>query len=135
MFKKLLLFILLLLLLGGGIGYYVYQKPVESLARKEPDVRITASNLLAAYEADEVAANGRFLGKIVEVTGPVSLLTDEGGKNKVYLDAGSLMSAVICELASGPIPDLKTGEVVIVKGLCSGYLSDVILVQSHIRKP
>lgn len=135
MIKKFLPVALALVLVGAALGYYYYNKPVASLERKKADVTIAATDLLNAYAEDEASANTKFLGKIVEVTGPVSLVTDEGGKVKVYLDAGSPMSAVICELAAGPMPDLKTGGIVTVKGLCSGYLSDVVIVQSHIVEP
>jgi hypothetical protein len=135
MIKKILPVLLGLVIAGAAVGYYLYNKPVASLERKKADVATTSVDLLNAYVNDEAAANTTYLGKVVEVTGPVSLVTDEGGKIKVYLDTGNPMSAVICELAEGPMPDLKTGETATLKGLCSGYLSDVVIVQSHLIKP
>lgn len=135
MIKKILPVLLGLVLAGAAVGYYLYNKPVASLERKKADVTATSVDMLNDYVNDEAAANTKYLGKVVEVTGPVSLVTDEGGKVKVYLDAGNPMSAVICELADGKMPALKTGETATLKGLCSGYLSDVVIVQSHVIKP
>lgn len=135
MIKKILPIVLGLAFIGGAVAFYFYNKPVASLEHKKPDVVITAPDILTAYETDEDAANADYLGKVVQVSGAVTMVTDEGGKIKVYLDTGSPMSAVICELADPEMPDLDPGEQVAVKGLCSGYLSDVILVQSHLSKP
>jgi len=135
MIKKILPVVLVLALAGAAIAYYLYNKPVASLEHKKADVTATSAEIYSAYEQDEAAANTVYLGKIVEVTGPVSLVTDEGGKIKVHLDTGSPMAAVICELESGPMPALKTGQVVTIKGSCSGYLSDVVIVQSVLVNP
>jgi hypothetical protein len=45
------------------------------------------------------------------------------------------MALIICEMETGTeTGDVKAGDMVIVKGMCSGYLSDVILVQSTLVK-
>jgi hypothetical protein len=133
--KKVLLVILAVVLAAAGIGYYLYNKPVASLERKQADVVVTASQLIADYEADETAANAKYHGKVVQVSGPVSTITDEGGVQKVHLDTGNPMSMVICELEDGATPPAAiAGSEVTVKGMCSGYLSDVILVQSTVVK-
>ena len=45
------------------------------------------------------------------------------------------MSLVICELEDGKdAGQIQAGEQAKVKGLCSGYLSDVVLVQSTVEK-
>ena len=43
------------------------------------------------------------------------------------------MSGVICEMEDGQeISSLKTGEKITIKGKCTGFLSDVVLVQSSL---
>ena len=133
--KKILLGILAVGLIALGIGYYMYNKPVASLDNKKPDVVVTASQLIADYEADEAAANTKYHGKVVQVSGPVATITDEGGIKKIHLDTGNPMSMVICELEDGATPPaVDAGTEINVKGMCSGYLSDVILVQSTVVK-
>ena len=133
--KKVVLIILAAVFVAGGIGYYLYNKPVASLESKKADVTVTASQLIADYEADEAAANAKYHGKVVQVSGPISTVTNEGGVQKVHLDTGNPMSMVICELEDGATPPAATaGTEITVKGMCSGYLSDVILVQTTVVK-
>lgn len=133
--KKILIPLLVIVIIGAGIGYYMYNKPVASLEKKKPDVSVTANQIIADYESDEKAANDKYLGKVVEVSGKVSTIMDEGGKVKVHLETDNPMALVICELEDGKdAGHIQAGEQAKVKGLCSGYLSDVVLVQSTVEK-
>jgi hypothetical protein len=131
--RKVILFLLVLGVIGAGIGYYMYNKPVASLEKKKPDVEVTASQLITDYEADETKANETYLGKLVQVSGKVVDITLEDGRKKIHLETPNPISLIICELEAGKETGaLKAGDEVKVKGLCSGYLSDVILVQSSL---
>jgi len=133
--KKILIALILLALIGAAYGYYMYNKPVESLENKEAAVTISADQLIKEYEADEKAANEKYLGKVVVVSGKIAGITTEEGKKKVSLDTGNPISAIICEMEDTKKNDnLKAGDDIKVKGMCSGYLSDVILVQSWVVK-
>ncbi len=133
--KKILISLVVLALIGGGIGYYMYNKPVESLEHKKADVMVSADQLLKEYESDEKTANEKYLGKVVEVSGKVADITNEEGKKKVNLETSNPISSIICEMEEKmSTGDLKAGDNVKMKGMCSGYLSDVILVQSCIVK-
>jgi hypothetical protein len=133
--KKILVALIVLALIGAGFGYYLYNKPVESLEHKKADVVISADQLVKDYESDEKSANQKYLGKVVEVSGKVTEITSEEGKKKVNLETSNPISTVICELEESlNTGNLKKGDDVKMKGMCSGYLSDVILVQSSIVK-
>lgn len=133
--KKILVYLLILAAIGAGSAYYLYNKPVESLKDAKPAVEVSAHKLLSDYEADEKAADGIYLGKVIQVSGTIASIVDEAGKKKIQLDAGSPMSTIICEIENDRnIGDVKAGDEVKIKGLCSGYLSDVILVQANVMK-
>lgn len=133
--KKVLLSLIILGALAAGYGYYMYNKPVESLDHKKADVMVSATQILTDYEADETKANEVYLGKVVEVSGKISEITQEEGKRKVHLDTGSPMSLVICELEDDQGTEaLVVGNDIKIKGQCTGYLSDVILVRATIVK-
>ena len=133
--RKVILFILVLGVIGAGIGYYMYNKPVASLEHKKADVEISALQLMHHYEADEKLSNDNYLGKLLQVNGKVADITLEEGKAKIQLETESPISFVICELEEGTETGaLKAGDEVTIKGLCTGYLSDVILTQATIVK-
>lgn len=135
MIKKILLALILLAVIGGAIGYYQYNRPVASIENKKPEVEITADDLVSAFTDDENAANQQYNEKIVQVKGTVSNMTKEDNLNKIYLETDNPMSGVICEMEEGQeLGTLKTGDEVKIKGRCTGFLSDVILVQSSLVK-
>jgi hypothetical protein len=113
----------------------MYNKPVASLEKKKADVEVSADEIIAAYEADENAANGVYNGKVVQVTGKVSAVTEEAGTRKIQLETSNPMALIICEMETGTeTGDVMAGNMVSIKGMCTGYLSDVILVQCTLAK-
>lgn len=133
--KKLLLILLGLGVIGVAVGYYMYNKPVESLENKKPAMEVTAAKIVEDYQANETTANDLYLGKVIQVNGKVGAVTTEEGKKKITIDSGNPMSAIICEMEDdSEAANVQAGQDIAVKGKCSGYLSDVILVQAHVVK-
>ena len=69
--KKILIIVLALAAIGGGVGYYLWNKPPESMAVQKADLGMPAAELVAAFAKDEAAANTQYVGKIIAVTGKV----------------------------------------------------------------
>ena len=133
--KKILLILLALGVIGAGFGYYLYNKPVASLEKKKAEVEITADQLILAYETDEKTADSLYLGKVIAVSGTISEISNAEGKLKINLETSNPISMVICEMEEGQdASSYAPGAAITIKGLCSGYLSDVIVVQSTIVK-
>ncbi|MEK7253942.1 MAG: hypothetical protein AAB316_04305 [Bacteroidota bacterium] len=131
--KKILLFGLLIAVVGIGIGYMIYNKPHKNMASAKADYTLDAKVLVAEFSSDEAAANEKYLGKIITVTGSVAeVTTDDNGNPSVMLDTGDPMAAVKCNLDFASKPkrtEFQTGETVTLKGDCSGFieLTGVIL--------
>ncbi len=133
--KKILFAVIILAVLGGAYGYYEYNRPVAGTEKKKADVEISASDLLAAFEADEAAANSQYSGKVIQVNGIIGSMESKESGNKISIQTDNPMSGVICEMEDGQdISSLNTGETVTVKGVCTGFLSDVVLVRSSLVK-
>ncbi len=132
--KKFLLWgLLAAAVIAGGAGYMMWNKPHQNMVNADAEVKVDAVTLYSEYETDEAAANAKYLGKIVEVSGTVrETTTDEGGTVKVMLDSGSELGGIICEL--DPLSEHKrttfqSGEQVKLKGKCDGVLMDVVLTR------
>lgn len=133
-----------LLLIGGAlaigaavVAYLIYNKPHQNMDRATADIQLTASELLSNFEADEDAANAKYLDKIVAVTGAVrEVVTTEEGLTTITLETGSALAGVVCELdtlTEHPKTDFQPGETITVKGVCTGMLMDVVLVRCVIE--
>lgn len=130
--KKIILVLLLLGLIGGYIGFKMYNKPFANLQTKAADFSLPPSALLAAFAEDEVKANATYLDKTIELKGTIKNITTENDATRITLDAGNPLGAVICEMDGQndfALEQLKTGEEIILRGVCSGYLMDVILIR------
>ncbi len=134
--KKVLGIILLLAIIGGGVGYYLFNKPTESLKDAPAVLCVSADSLFASYEMDENGANTRFLDKIIEVDGKVqSVNTDTSGLS-LTLQTGSGMFGVICKLEDKSTPEssFTIGQAIRLKGQCTGYLMDVVLIRCIVQE-
>lgn len=127
--KKIIITLVLLSLIGTLTGIYLFNKPLESVSSMKSDYTIKASDLLSAFEDDESLANSKYLDKILEVGGRVNKVEHTDGKTTIYLDADNPMSFIIFQLEE-KISTIQAGEVVTLKGVCTGYLMDVVMVRA-----
>lgn len=127
--------IILLFIAFGGILFALmqYNKPHTDVATSKSDMTITAQALYADFEDDEVLANKKYLDQIVEVTGPIANVSEVKGQMIVSVGSGGMMGNVKCHLTPEETAKnyaLKEGQMITLKGICTGYLMDVILVKA-----
>ncbi len=117
---------------GAMIGMNEYNRAPLVALEKDEVASTTAPELLAAFVADEQAANAKFVGtadQAIRVTGVVrSIGSPEAGVVNLVLQTGDPAAGVVCEFAAADLPaSWKPGDKVVLKGICTGYLIDVIL--------
>lgn len=132
--KKILIAIILLSALAGiAYAYYVWNKPARNVANEEA-IKITATALYDSFAHNEQAANASFLNKAVEVTGIVnSIKKNQAGETVVYLQSSDIVFGVNCTFKQPP-KAINKGSAITFKGICTGYLSDVILNEGILIK-
>lgn len=132
--KKIILAILILGLGGAGIGLYLYNKPVDKMKSMKVDASVTAEQLFQDYELDESSANTKYIDKVLEVKGTVIKASKDSEKATILLDTGDMLANIMCQMEdiSQELPE-EDAEIT-VKGLCTGYLTDVVLIKAIIIK-
>jgi hypothetical protein len=134
---KVLAGVIVLIILGGVAGIYLYQKAPNDVSKMDVDLRINADALLSAYEQNEKEATASYTGKVLLVTGTVlSVQLSENNLNVVLTGEGSFYG-VNCSFKSdqkSQLESLKQGDTVSIKGLCKGYIDDVILTQCTLER-
>lgn len=127
--KRIIIALFIGLVAAGGIFYFVYNKPHRDVASEKPEYVLTADELFDEYEADEVAANTKFLDKTVEVTGTISELgTNDAGQSFVILTAENAMIGGVSATFGNEQAGLEEGLKVSLKCRCTGKLMDVVLI-------
>lgn len=112
-------------------AYYYYHKPRESLTDIKPDLTIGSEELIARFEENETKANSLYLGKILEVEGHIQNITITENNILNVTIKGSDFAGIECQFAnndSAQIRYFKVGDLISLKGKCSGFLLDVVLV-------
>lgn len=126
--KKILIALILIALIGGSVGYYMFTKPLATTDSMTADFTMSAADLLTVFEDDEAAANSKYLDKVITVQGQVEKVETEEGKVTIYLKTDNSMSNVIFQLEDSTTT-INANEMVTLKGICTGYLMDVVMVR------
>jgi hypothetical protein len=132
--RSLIYFILFVVLLIGAafMIYAKWNKPHENVADL-PGIKITAVELFRAFAENEQQATPTYNGKVIEVTGAVAgINTNQEGKIIVQLQSNDALFGVNCTMEKET--GIKQGETVNIKGVCSGFTTDVILIRCYLIK-
>lgn len=136
MFKKLLIIGFVLALFTVAAGYYyvfIYSVKHHRAIDKEKAIAISATALISAFVTNEQAANRQFLNKAIEVRGAViDIAQDQSLQKTVLIGSEMEMSNVFITLKDKAV-SIKIGDTIIVKAICSGFLSDVVLIDGSIQ--
>jgi hypothetical protein len=118
----------------AGIALYLYNKPLRNVA-DETGIPVSATELYSKFTSNEPQANQAYLNKVLQVSGQVLEVKNVTSAGKVVvLNTGDPMFGVACMLnnVKAPTRPVKPGEKITIKGICTGYLSDVVLTNSYL---
>ena len=134
--KKYLFGIIILVLLLVVLGICRVFRSHQNVAGEDAVASLSASELYHEFQTDENAANKKWVGKVIEVSGVVSSVNESGGYISVNLRAvteGGINCSVL-KKDLNPDETFKNGDSLTIKGKCTGYLMDVNLVDCVITK-
>ena len=110
---------------------YTFRSNPDSVSKIKPDFILNAAELVDAFEADESAANSKYLDKIIQLSGTVTEISDDQEEITIVYIKGNLMGNVSCQFSDEVLADqeLQVGDQLTVKGKCTGYILDVVLTK------
>ncbi len=135
--KTILIILLALAVIGGGYGIYLWNKPHRTAEDEKPFATISANDLFLEFSSDEVKAFEKYRDKVIQVNGVVEeIKTDASGNTDLVLTTDDILGKVVCTLKQGAKSDgAEVGMTVDLKGICNGFLSDVLLNQGVVVTP
>jgi len=126
--RKIILIIIILVSAAVVVGVTLYHKPHRSVAQEEA-IAVTAAQLFREFETNEEASNKKYLDQVIEVTGTVSGITiNQEGYQVILLQTDNPLFGIQCTLLDQT--EIRKDETVTLKGICTGYLSDVVLTSA-----
>ena len=124
---------------GLSTVYYVFNMPHRDVENEQPSFTITAAELFAEYNSNENISNDKFGDKVIQVSGIIVELSNEGYQVSITLN--DEMEGVNCALDSITIVENKLlinnfaiGDEVTLKGKCDGFdmIMGVVLTRCFI---
>jgi len=125
----------LLLGLAAWIVYIMYA-PHRNASGEQAVASMSAMSFYNEFNTNEDLANKKWVGKVVEITGVISTL----GENEKYFSINlqaSETGGINCSMQKKDLISVtkpRPGDTIIIKGKCTGFLSDVNLVDCVIVK-
>lgn len=124
-----------ILLSIAGIGlvaglillYWIFNKPHRDVG-KEKGIELTAQQLYDAFKTNETQANSLYLDKAIQLNGTVADISiNQAGQKVVNFSTNDPLVMINCTFKADP-GDLKAGDSITFKGICTGYIPDANVV-------
>ena len=136
--NKVFLFIVLILIAING--YYYILAPMYSESSKDLEYEIAAhtlnsDSLVKAFQINEEKTSKLYVDKIVEISGTVKEITYLNNRSTIVLESNTDRFGVICDVnpkQESKLKLLKKNQKIRVKGICKGFLKDVIILNCSI---
>ncbi len=129
---KIIIGIFLVAVLGLLVSLYYYNKPHVDVRASEAAYILTVQNLIDEYRNNENESDKKYSENVIQVKGTVFEISVLKGNSVITLKDEGLESSIICHM----LPEdnkralqLKMGDEINIKGICTGYLMDVIMVR------
>lgn len=136
--KNIILSILLILLIVKYCVLPIFKDSNTPLTNSIAEYNIASEELISLFKNDEKRSNKIYAGKIIEVTGIIKEINFLNDRNTVILKSATNNFGIICdinEVEKDKLKLLKINQQIKVKGICKGYLKDVILLNCSIELP
>ena len=115
-----------------SIWFFIFYKPTHFKrdVADEKGIITTSKELVKEFQNNEAASNAKYLNKAVEITGEVlEVKKDQTGNTTLLLKSDDALSNVFVTL-KGSDQKIEVGSSITVKGICTGFLSDVVIIDA-----
>jgi hypothetical protein len=130
--KKILGVALFFALAAIFIVYTLYNKPHRNPAN-EATIQINSNELFDKFHTDESNANALYLNKVLEVKGKIlEITTNHDQATVIVLETNDPVFGIRCSMNSST--NARVADLVIVQGICTGFLSDVIITNAFLKE-
>lgn len=131
--KILIALFLLGVIAATFVYFFIYNKPHKDYLKAKPEVFVTAAELYDAFINDPDGSQQFYNGKVLQIEGRIDDIESSGEMLIIvfiFEDGAFGPEGVRCTM----LPEFneeargkQIGDYVTLKGLCTGYLGDVIL--------
>lgn len=119
--RNILLFFIALILIALVIGYRIWNEPHKNI-KNATGIKTTAAALYSDLTKDSATMKATFINSVVIVAGEVKqVFKNQKGQQIILLKTNLEGGSVNCTMEEN-INNIKAGDKIILKGICSGYI-------------
>lgn len=120
-------FVLIIAVLA--VYVYTFKKPARTAASEDALFSLSVKELTTEFESNENTANAKYLNKVVQVFGTVETISESENEISITLKDPGSIAGVTCSFDKSEMDKnrVKAGQEISIKGICSGFLMDVVL--------
>jgi hypothetical protein len=104
------------------IGYKIWNKPHQNI-KDATALKATASALYLSLSSDSTRMKSTFVNKVVAVSGEVKQVAKNQLNQQIILLKTNIPDGSINCTMEEKVNDIKIGEPILLKGICSGFIS------------
>nr|WP_165605827.1 hypothetical protein [Flavivirga aquatica] len=96
-----------------------------------PVLKISAAEISEHYLEDEKKSDSMYKGKVLEIKGIIKKINFLNNRNTLILQGYNTYSNIICDIQNvnkKEFDKLELGDKINLKGICKGFLKDVIIL-------
>jgi len=126
----------IIVVITGIYGYKEYTRKLPDTHTLKATFKLTAGDLLRQFEADEFKATAQYSDRVIMVQGIIGSIQTSDFGGTIFLNNENSITSVICQFDQKDfkeIPEMHKGESISIKGICSGYLMEVVMVRCVIE--
>lgn len=138
--SKFFLIVIVVLILFGGYLFIssLFKESNQPLNTTTADLVVHSNELIKDFSINEKQSVKIYAGKIIEVKGVVEEINYLNNKTTLILKGDDSNFGIICEMnpiENDKVAELKPNDSILIKGICKGYLKDVILLNCALQQP
>jgi hypothetical protein len=136
--RNILIFFIAIAVIAGVTGYMIWNKPHRNV-KDATAIKISAVDLYKIFTTDSASANSKYVNTVVVISGEVKQVSlNQQNQQIILLKTQTPDASVNCTM-EGNKNNIKAGDTISVKGICSGYINgdmglagDVFLIRCYI---
>ena len=131
-YKVIMVIALSIVVIACIYGYQEYTRKLPDTDKLKAAFTLNAADLIRQFTADEAKATVKYSDHVISVQGIIDSVQPADSIGTVFLKDGRSTTSVMCQFDKKDFQEmlgLQKGDLITIKGICSGYLMDVILVR------
>ncbi|AMC11883.1 hypothetical protein Lupro_11670 [Lutibacter profundi] len=131
-YLKIAIGLFLIIVIAFIFGINQYNKPHVNVRDSKVNYVFTPKKLVEEYLQNEMAATKKYADQILQIEGDSYSISTLKGNSVITFKDTTSESSIICHLQpeeNNKILKLKKDQYITVKGICTGYLLDVVMVE------